>query len=74
MSLNIITKITSQKEGAGLVKNNLTHWQPMRCSQGSVLQFFSATKQDRVCPSVQSINTLFTFVAFYTHCTVGLGQ
>ena len=38
----------------------------------AILVMFSATKQDGVCSSVQSINTLFTFVAFCTHCTVGL--
>ena len=36
------------------------------------IYLFSATKQDRVGPSLQSRNSLFTSVACCTHCTVEL--
>ena len=36
------------------------------------IYLFSATKQDRVGPSLQSRNTLFTSAACCTHCTVEL--
>ena len=36
------------------------------------IYLFSATKQDRVGPSLQSRNTLFIFEACSTHCTVKL--
>ena len=36
------------------------------------IYLFSATKQDRVGPSLQSRNTLFTSACWCTHCTVEL--
>ena len=36
------------------------------------IYLFSATKQDRVGPSLQSRNSLFTSAACCTHCTVEL--
>ena len=36
------------------------------------IYLFSATKQDRVSPSLQSRNSLFTSAACCTHCTVEL--
>ena len=36
------------------------------------IYLFSATKQDRVDPSLQSRNSLFTSAACCTHCTVEL--
>ena len=36
------------------------------------IYLFSATKQDRVGPSLQSRNTVFTSACCYTHCTVEL--
>ena len=36
------------------------------------IYLFSATKQDRVGPSLQSRNSLFTSAACCTHCTVDL--
>ena len=36
------------------------------------VNIFSATKQDRVSPSLKSRNSLFTSAACCTHCTVEL--
>ena len=36
------------------------------------IYLFSATKQDRVGPSLQSRNTLFTYSACCTHCKTEL--
>ena len=36
------------------------------------IYLFSATKQDRVGPSLQSRNTLFTSAAYCTGCTIEL--
>ena len=44
----------------------------MRKVANMEIYLFSATKQDRVGPSLQSRNTLFTSAACCTHCAVEL--